>query len=71
MATFQRLVDKLLKPHAAYAAAYIYDVIIYSQTWEEHLTQLEAVLREIGQAGLTVNPEKCKIGMKSVSFGGL
>lgn len=32
-ATFQRLMDVLLRPHQAYAAAYI-DVVIHSETWE-------------------------------------
>ncbi|KYO45417.1 hypothetical protein Y1Q_0015088 [Alligator mississippiensis] len=31
-ATFQRLMDRLLAPHAGYAAAYIDDIIIYSPT---------------------------------------
>nr|XP_014351839.1 PREDICTED: RNA-directed DNA polymerase homolog [Latimeria chalumnae] len=31
-ATFQRLMDKVLSPHKEYAAAYIDDVIIYSET---------------------------------------
>lgn len=54
------MVDKLLEGHSNYAAAYIDDVIIYSNSWEEHLTHLRAVLQEIESAGLKVNPEKCK-----------
>ncbi|XP_052320320.1 sodium channel and clathrin linker 1-like [Oncorhynchus keta] len=37
-ATFQRLMDKVLKPHKAYAAAYLDDVGIYSPDWESHGT---------------------------------
>lgn len=69
-ATFQRLVDKLLEAHAEYAAAYIDDVIIFSQTWEEHLEHLEAVIKKIKETGLTVNPEKCSIGMRSTHYLG-
>ncbi len=29
-ATFQRLMDNILRPHAAYAASYLDDIIIYS-----------------------------------------
>ena len=32
-ATFQRMMDHLLRPHHAYAAAYIDDIIIYSRGW--------------------------------------
>ena len=31
-ATFQRLMDRVLRPHAAYAAAYLDDVIIHSDS---------------------------------------
>lgn len=59
--TFQRLVDQILRNHTSYAAAYIDDVVIFSNSWEEHLTHLRMVIQEIKQAGLTINPEKCKI----------
>lgn len=37
LATFQRLVDHVLWPHTAYAAAYLDDVIIHCNTWAEHV----------------------------------
>lgn len=69
-ATFQRLVDKLLTCHTSYAAAYIDDIIIFSQTWEEHLDHLGKVLAEIKRAGLTVNPEKCRLGVSQTQYLG-
>ncbi|XP_077936125.1 uncharacterized protein LOC144383152 [Gasterosteus aculeatus] len=38
-ATFQRLMDRVLRPHAAYAATYLDDVIIHSTTWAEHISE--------------------------------
>ncbi|KYO29204.1 hypothetical protein Y1Q_0009973 [Alligator mississippiensis] len=35
-ATFQRLMDRILAPHAEYAAAYIDDIVIYTWTWAQH-----------------------------------
>ena len=32
--TFQRTMDKTLRPHRAYAAAYLVDVVIHSEDWE-------------------------------------
>ncbi len=55
-ATFQRMMDILLRPHQTYAAAYIDDVIIHSEIWEDHLERLRRVLLELRQAGLTANP---------------
>lgn len=49
-ATFQRLMDVILRPHQEYAAAYLDDVIIHSESWEAHLERLWRVLRELRQA---------------------
>ncbi|XP_075786849.1 uncharacterized protein LOC142829675 isoform X2 [Pelodiscus sinensis] len=69
-ATFQRLMDRLLQPHHAYAAAYIDDVVIYSPTWTAHLQHLEAVLKSLKEAGLTANPRKCQLGRREVTYLG-
>lgn len=42
--TFQRVMDWVLQPHAAYTAAYLDDVIIYSDTWVEHVQEAAVVL---------------------------
>ncbi len=60
-ATFQRLMDKVLRPHSAYAAAYLDDIIIHSNDWQRHMEHLRAVLRALRVAGLTANPQKCAI----------
>lgn len=36
----------------------------------EHVRDLEAVLTEIKRAGLTVNPEKCRLGMNKTQYLG-
>ncbi len=54
-ATFQRLMDKILRPHTAYAAAYLDDIIIYSQDWQRHMVHLREVLRALRGAGLTLS----------------
>ena len=69
-ATFQRLMDRVLRPHAAYAAAYLDDVIIHSDSWAEHVRQVAAVLESLRQAGLTANPKKCAVGRREVRYLG-
>ena len=39
-ATFQRMLDQLLADCSGYAAAYLDDVVIYSASWEEHISHL-------------------------------
>ncbi len=69
-ATFQRLMDRILRPHAAYAAAYLDDIIIYSNDWQRHMEHLRAVLRALRVAGLTANPKKCAVGWVEVRYLG-
>ena len=38
--------------------AYIDDVIVYSNTWKEHLTQLRRLLSRFSEANLTINLSK-------------
>ncbi|KAJ8279240.1 hypothetical protein COCON_G00063060, partial [Conger conger] len=69
-ATFQRLMDKILRPHREYAAAYIDDIVIHSADWESHLRRLETVLGALREAGLTANPAKCRLGLEEADYLG-
>ncbi|CAM4327748.1 unnamed protein product, partial [Lepidochelys olivacea] len=69
-ATFQRLVDQLLRGMESFAVAYIDDICVFSQTWEDHVSQVRQVLDRLQGAGLTVKAEKCKVGMAEVSYLG-
>ena len=44
--------DKVLMGAAAYAMCYTDDIIIFSETFEEHMTHLEDVLGRLQKAGL-------------------
>ena len=69
-ATFQRIMDQLLRPHQGYDAAYSDDIIIFSPSWDVHLRQLRAVLGELRKAGLTANPAKCRLGKEETAYLG-
>ncbi len=69
-ATFQRMMDILLRPHQSYAAAYLDDVVVHSESWEEHLAQLRRVLLELRRAGLTANPRKCHLALFEARYLG-
>ena len=62
--------NRVLRPHQHYAVAYLDDIIIHSQGWEEHLTRLQAVLDALRQARLTANPKKCKLGFEEMEYLG-
>ncbi|KAI2647274.1 Retrovirus-related Pol polyprotein from transposon 17.6 [Labeo rohita] len=69
-ATFQRLMDVVLRPHQSYAAAYIDDVVIHSEHWDEHLSHLRRVLTELRRSGLTANPRKCHLALSEAKYLG-
>lgn len=51
-ATFSRLVSKLLTGLEEFSAAYLDDIIIFSDSWDDHLKHLRAVFQRIQNAGL-------------------
>lgn len=69
-ATFQWILDKILKPHRQYAAAYLDDVTIQTEDWETHLLRVQAMLDCLQAAGLTANPAKCSIGLEAAKYLG-
>lgn len=69
-ATFQRIMNEILRGHRGYAVAYIDDVAVYSDTWDQHIRHLTSVLESIRGAGLKVNPRKCKFAQSQVKYLG-
>ena len=69
-ATFQRMMDQLLRPQQAKLAAHIDDIIIYSHSWDVDIRQLRPVLGELRKAGLTANPAKCRLGLEETAYLG-
>jgi len=71
-AYFQKeMVLTVLKPLLQIACeVYMDDIIIIGNTMEQYIENLEAVLAKLAEHGLTVNPDKCKLGVKSVEYVG-
>ena len=68
-ATFQRLISHVTSGLQG-CEAYIDDVIIYSETWEEHLDIMRRFFHRLSEAQLTVNLAKCEFGKATVTFLG-
>ncbi|XP_078239566.1 uncharacterized protein LOC144585994 [Pogona vitticeps] len=69
-ATFQRLMDQTLAGLSDFTVAYIDDIGIFSNTWEDHLIHLELVLQRLSAAGLTVKASKCQLGSPEIKYLG-
>jgi len=69
--TFQRTMEKMLRGLLGVCAlVYLDDVILFSPTFEDHVTQLDQVLRCIGEAGMALKIKKCNFFEDSVSYLG-
>ena len=53
-----------------FVIAYINDIIIFSDTLEEHENHVHLVLQKLEEAKLLVNPEKCVFHSQRVEFLG-
>lgn len=47
------------------------DVLIYSETFEEHEIHVRQILKALRNAGLYVEPKKCRFHKASVKYLGL
>ncbi|KMQ83693.1 reverse ribonuclease integrase, partial [Lasius niger] len=70
-ATFQRLLDNVIGP-ALEPNVFVYldDIIIISQTFEQHLRLLEEVFRRLRDARLQLNPDKCRFCVDRLKYLG-
>ncbi|XP_041355427.1 uncharacterized protein LOC121373051 [Gigantopelta aegis] len=68
-AVFSRMMRTLLKD-LGNVRNYIDDILIYTETWEEHLKLVETVLDRLRNGKLTAKPSKCYIGFKTLKFLG-
>jgi len=49
---------------------YMDDLVIFSNTWEEHLVHIQHTLQLLEDAGLSANPSKCVWGGRQIEFLG-
>nr|XP_055062771.1 uncharacterized protein LOC129445823 [Misgurnus anguillicaudatus]XP_055062772.1 uncharacterized protein LOC129445823 [Misgurnus anguillicaudatus] len=68
-ATFQRLMNRVIYGLEG-CAVYLDDVIVFSETWEQHLVRLRALLTRLTEACLTVNLAKCEFAKATVRYLG-
>ena len=69
-ATFQRLMDKIVKGCEKFAAAYLDDLIIFSTSWSDHVSHDRTILQKLLGAGLTAKPNKCQFAMAECTYLG-
>ena len=66
--TFQRMMDQVIRGMHKFASKHLDDLIVFSSTWENHLSHLRAVLSRLQELGLTTKPSKCQFGMTECTY---
>ena len=61
--TFQGLLHQIME-------SYLDDILVYGSTFESYLANLEQVFTRLRQTNLTLNPSKCRYGLREVEFLG-
>ncbi|GFW47400.1 retrovirus-related Pol polyprotein from transposon 297 [Trichonephila clavipes] len=69
-ATYQRAMSKVVQTISDFACAYIDDLAIFSDTWEEHLNHLEEVFKRLEHFNFSVNLGKCEFARQKVKYLG-
>jgi len=69
--TFQNLMNSVLKPFLRKCVLVFFDdILIYSNSWSEHLQHLRVVLSVLRANKLHVKKSKCEFGTSSVQYLG-
>ncbi|AHI90954.1 polyprotein [Hibiscus bacilliform virus GD1] len=69
-AVFQRKMDNVFKGTEAFIAVYIDDILVFSQSEEEHIKHIRVMLEKCRENGLVLSPTKMKIAQRKVEFLG-
>jgi hypothetical protein len=70
-AVFTRMMRKVLEPLGRDdVESFIDDIMIATDTWEQHVEAVEAVLNRLEEVGLTAKPSKCYLGYDELEYLG-
>ena len=74
-AVFQHLMQRVLAGLQEgnvtdFVSVYLDDVIVFSETFTDHIKHLEAVFDHLKKAGLMLNPKKCRMVCNEVEYLG-
>jgi hypothetical protein len=70
VAYVQRQMDIELESHKAYARIYVDDLFIFSDSLDDHIVHINAVLDRLAKLRITLNPNKSYIGFPTVKLLG-
>ena len=69
-ATFQRTTDIIFSDMIDYTDIYVDNIVVYSESLEDHLVHLRKVLQRLREHQLFVNLKKCSFAQSEIEFVG-
>ena len=70
-ATFQSLMNEVLRPYLRkFVVVFLDDILIFSKTWEEHLTHVRTIFTALREQQLYCKPSKCLFGATETLYLG-
>ena len=69
LSLFQHYINDTLRDYLdVFCTAYINDILIYSNFWEEHTAHVKKVLKCLQIAGLQIDISKCEFNVTEVCY---
>ena len=68
---YQKAMEKILEPYLRKCClVYLDDCLVWSDSWEQHMIDLRAVLERYRLFNIKLNPAKCRIAQQKVKYLG-
>ena len=69
LSSFQHYINDTLRDYLnVFCTVYIDDILIYSNSWEEHTAHIKKVLERLRIAGLQIDISKCEFNVTEVCY---
>ena len=69
-ATFNRMMDRIFRPHRSFVGTFFDDMIVFSQNEDKHRKHLTTVFEELRRNRLVINGKKSEFFMEEIHFLG-
>ena len=66
--SFQRVMVDILSPCRQFTLVYIDDIVVFSQSFEEHLEHIQQLLSILSKHNFQLNPAKCSIFHQQIDY---
>ena len=63
-----RIINTILEEFSSFVDSFVDDLVVFSNSFEDHVTHLNIVLNKLQNSGVTFNKNKCVFECKTIIF---